>query len=205
MIKYICFLWSAFVICVDVSAQDSLLYGIFPVREGKVTYESVIEVPNTPAEELYTRAKLWALSAFKSQKAALQSEDKTLGLQYYQGYLSQVHENPQYFGARTSVVWDYWNDVRVYVKENRAKIIVQNNRLNIRGTTLTTVLSSDYNLVTFKEDADNFYKKANFNNAYRTRYWEGAHADFKVIDKEYRALLASFEKTMTSSKKESDF
>lgn len=95
--------------------QDSLLYNIFPTKDGKVFYEKVIEV-KASKEDLYKRAKEWALKNFNSQKDASQIDDKESGMIAYRTFFSNSFNG--------LVEWQYWEVISIYTKDGKAKITV---------------------------------------------------------------------------------
>jgi hypothetical protein len=186
-------------------AQDSLLYQIFPVTEKKVVYEKVIEAPGQSKDSLYLKAKMWALSAFNSQKAAFQTEDKEGGLLAYNTFFSNVFVAPPMLGIKTSNEWQYWSQVRLYVKDGKAKVVIENDKLTIINPS-DRRFDHSYSLWTFKEEIDEAYKKAMAGKNYRQKYWDNALENFKVADIKYKSLVASLEDVLVSKKKsEADF
>jgi hypothetical protein len=58
--------------------QDKLL-DILPLKDGVVTYTNVIQVDGANKEELYSRAKKWFVTTFKSANDVIQLDDKENG------------------------------------------------------------------------------------------------------------------------------
>jgi hypothetical protein len=52
----------------------------FDPATNKILYTEVVQVPGTSQTELYTRAKLWFASTFKSAKAVVQADEKEVGV-----------------------------------------------------------------------------------------------------------------------------
>jgi hypothetical protein len=50
-----------------------------PVKDGKVFYEQVDSLPGILQAEVYKRAKLWMVNAFKDAKEVIQLDDKETG------------------------------------------------------------------------------------------------------------------------------
>ncbi len=73
-------LTTAIFLCIMLSTygQEKLLE-ILPISEGIVTYTSVIQVDGVNKEELYTRAKKWFATTYKSAKDVIQLDDKENG------------------------------------------------------------------------------------------------------------------------------
>jgi len=58
--------------------QEKLL-DILPLNDGVVTYTNVIQVDEVKKEELYSRAKKWFATTYKSSKDVIQLDDKENG------------------------------------------------------------------------------------------------------------------------------
>lgn len=190
---------------IKANGQDSLLYNIFPVTENKVIYERIIDAPGQSKDTLYLKAKMWALSAFKSQKAAFQTEDKEGGLIAYNTFFSTIFTAPPMLGIKIRAEWQYWSQVRIYLKDGRAKVVVENEKLTIINQA-NKKYDDSYRLYTFKNDVDEAYKKNMASKKYREKYWENAMENFKDADSRYKSLMASLEDILISKKKsEADF
>jgi hypothetical protein len=121
-----------FLIPAICKAQDSLLYHVFPLKDGIITYEKIIEIPGVSKDDLYNRAKSWALPFYSSQKDALQTDDKEAGLLAYKGFFSQIFFPPRVMGVK--VEYDnreYWEIVKILVKDGKAKIVVSNIHVEV--------------------------------------------------------------------------
>jgi hypothetical protein len=65
-------------IAFNSNGQDKLM-DILPLKEGVVTYTNVLQVDGVNKEELYTRAKKWFVTMYKSANDAIQLDDKENG------------------------------------------------------------------------------------------------------------------------------
>lgn len=193
--------------------QDSLLYNIFPTVGGIVTYQKVIDAPGKSKGDIYKIIKSWAASAFTSQKDALQSEDITTGLVIYKFSFPSSFESPNIDGASATVNTSYWQNLKVYIKDERLKVIVDNLKVNIGETSSYFVSTYEKDNKESTEKAIKDYKKTMKvsekmetkmrNNA--ARYDQAVMDNFIVADKEIKALIIDIEKTMKSGKSEFDF
>lgn len=196
-------LLSILYITVPSHAQDSLLYNIFPIANNKVIYERIIELPGHSKDSLFMKAKVWALSAFNSQKAAFQTEDREGGLLAYRTFFSNEFKPPTILGVTVNQTWQFWSGVRIYVKDGKAKIVVESEHVKMSNPA-NHQYDADYQLVTFKDTIHDAYK--NTSSRYRERYWASALENFKIANTKYIALLGSIEKSLSSkSRSESDF
>lgn len=96
---------------------------IFPLKDGKVYYEKIIQIDSVSKSTLHNRAKAWALSHFRSQKDALQTEDKESGILVYKGYYDYNFKGAKYQNIEPLVAWKIWSTYTILVKEGKAKII----------------------------------------------------------------------------------
>ena len=95
--------------------------GILPMKDGKVIYSAVIELPNTSKEELYKRAKLWFAKAFRDSKEVLQIDDKEGGKIVGKG-VSTVYWT--YSGLASSIDVSLWQLFDVSIKEHKIRIVI---------------------------------------------------------------------------------
>lgn len=185
--------------------QDSLLYQVFPVIEKKVVYEKVIEAPGQSKDTLFLKAKMWALSAFKSQKAAFQTEDKEGGLIAYNTFFKNNFTSPPILGVSMKQDWEYWSQIRIYLKDGKAKVVIENDNLTISNSTNASY-TGKFDLFTFKTDTDELYKKSMTSKKYRERFWESSLTNFKEADLKYKKIITALEEIIKSNKRsEADF
>ena len=104
-------------------AQDSLLYGIFPVIEGKVNYTQVVELDSLTKDQIFIKIKDWAVQSYKSQKVTLQAEDKDQGYIAYQGYLPIImtYQAGLLTGSKYKV--DLYHTLKFFIKDNKLKFV----------------------------------------------------------------------------------
>jgi hypothetical protein len=107
-------------------SQDSTVALIFPVKEGRVYYEKIFNIDSTSKDELFKRAKLWAISTFNSQKDALQAEDKEIGFLVYDGFFAVPFNEPYVKNGdpQTKSSINYIFNFKIYVKENKSKVVL---------------------------------------------------------------------------------
>lgn len=196
-----------------VSTSDSLLYSIFPVEVGHVTYQKVIEVPGKLKGDIYKVIKAWAASAFVSQKDALQSDDLNTGLVIYKFNFPSSFESPKIDGVSTIINTTYWQNLKFYIKDGRLKVVIDNIKVDIEegGSYYISTYTVDSKEIAEKAIKD--YKKSmkvtdKMESKMRdnaARYDQEVFGNFKVADKEIKEIIASIEKSMKSGKSEFDF
>jgi len=93
--------------------------GNFNKIDGEVAYQEVIEVGDTPTDELYKRARLWFATQYKNSDEVLEISDAELGILQGTGF---GEENP---GIQV------WITTRIEVKPNRYRYTINNLRIKV--------------------------------------------------------------------------
>lgn len=96
-------------------AQDNPFTDVFPMIDGKVNYTEVIQEQDVPAGELYKRAKIWMVDAFKSSKDVIQNDDKDNGIIIGKGFFSGLGHNVSVLNPK------YWFTIRIDCRDGRYK------------------------------------------------------------------------------------
>ncbi|WPV65959.1 DUF4468 domain-containing protein [Chitinophaga sp. LS1] len=178
-----------------VHAQDSLLYNIFPIHNGKIRYEKIIHVDSVSKNDIYTRIKEWALENYNSQKATKQEDDKDAGFLVYTGYFEKPFEGKM---KRTSIIDDrqVWNTIKFYVKEGRVKIIIDDIRIRskVYAANVFTSLSSNIGDAWYIEKYESYYKDKN------TSWVEQNKVYFNSLNKDFYNTLSNIASWLTTKK-----
>lgn len=95
----------AFISCVTFSQTGSLM-----TKEGKIHYEVVDSSIAGTASEIYDRAKMWFVEAFKSANAVIQLDDKDNMLIIGKGHFDFTHNLQPY---------EVWFTVKFNVKDGK--------------------------------------------------------------------------------------
>jgi hypothetical protein len=110
-------------------SQESYLLSQMSMVDGKVFYERIITIDSVDKATLYQKSKSWALSNFKSQKDALQIDDKDAGVIAYKTFSSfsyQIEVDKFLFNEK----YDINYLIKFFLKEGKAKIIIQDVTVN---------------------------------------------------------------------------
>lgn len=92
----------------------------YPLKDGKVVYESIIELPGLTKANLYSASKKWIADSFKSAKSAIQSEDIASGQIIGKGYNElSIFENE---GALLGRTFNTECTFQIDVKEEKCRI-----------------------------------------------------------------------------------
>ena len=175
-------------------AQDEPLHASFPLKDGKVYYEKIIQVDSTSKEVLFQRAKTWALSAFNSQKAALQSEDKDIGFLNYKTLLTVFFNVPPVLGMKPGLTeWKYNFNLKIYLKDNKAKIIFDDINLNDQDGNNVS------HIETYREDTEAYFKRSMLGRGYREKYYKEAKKNFTEADKKFKSLIDSCAEALSTN------
>jgi hypothetical protein len=97
------------------SLSDSLA---FPYKEGKIIYERIVELPETPKDILFQGAKLWFVETFKDSRAVIKSEDKEAGEILGTGRSRFFYDRTGGYPGEKNYVFN----IRVTIKDNKYRI-----------------------------------------------------------------------------------
>jgi len=181
-------------ISLQLQAQHTLLYGIFPVKKGRIIYEKVVPVDSANKDELFKRSQLWASNAYKTQKDTNQTEDKILGSLIYKRYLTVLFPEPV---SKVAVEWNCLHTIKIFCKDNAATITI---------TDLEQRAPSGYGTITsvrmeaLKRKTDSLPKSVFFGKNSRANYWKSELLTLREIDNKIKTLITSFEKSLKDDK-----
>src|SRR5882672_8278561 len=140
-------------LCFHSYSQEKSLADIMPLKDGKVVYEKLILIDSSNKNSLYQRGKLWGLSNFKSQKNAIQIDDKESGILAYKTfklYPYQIIIDKFPFSGKYKL--EYL--IKIYVKDNKVKLLIED-------IVLSSSISGNEGTIMSIEEAANFYKHPN--------------------------------------------
>jgi hypothetical protein len=177
--------------------------GIFPLKEGSIYYEKVINVDSASKGEIFKRTKLWAVDAFKSQKVALQTEDKEEGFIVYKTNFTASFTMPPtaMFPKPLPNEWRFYCSVKFMIKENKCKVTIYD--FGFESETYYTA-KGDNSILKYRERSDPDLKKGMMSKANREKFFQNAKVTFQAANNEVLGIIDSFEK-MIKSKESSDF
>ncbi|WP_316787253.1 DUF4468 domain-containing protein [Pedobacter frigiditerrae] len=66
---------------------------IFPIKDAKVVYESIVNLSDVNKKTIYAASKKWVADSFKSGKSVIQSEDESTGQIIGWGYGDIILDN----------------------------------------------------------------------------------------------------------------
>ncbi|MEO5996853.1 MAG: DUF4468 domain-containing protein [Chitinophagaceae bacterium] len=191
MIKQLLFtLYLALGMSPFLQAQDTLMYGIFPVSNGRIIYEKTIAVDSVPKDELFKRSKEWAANVYKAQKDTGQIENQDQGILVYNGFVTASFTEPK---TRVAADWYCWQTINIVCAENKAKLTI---------TDLEQRSPSGYgsiNIVKIEEmknRTDSIPKSAFFGKNNKARYWKTELVTLKEVDHKIKALIESLEESL---------
>jgi hypothetical protein len=133
-------------------AQGDTLVKIFPLADGQIRYEKIVDADTVNKGELMKRAKLWALNSLTSQKDALQTEDKDAGLLAYTSFFAIPYRSQ--VGAQVvQVDWRYWNTLKMFFKDGKVKLVMENFQHETSGYPQKyDLISAAHGMDTMKEN-----------------------------------------------------
>jgi hypothetical protein len=140
----------------------------------KVKYEGIVEIVNTPKNELYIRTKNWLSDNFKDAKKVIETDDKEAGLIIGKGTDSFLWHQVVILQKRkkndtvsTLVDGEISFTVKIYLKDNKAKYIITDINDDTRwggaldniyvymGKKKTLMSNSDFSIYTHHFDVAN--------------------------------------------------
>lgn len=197
-----CFL---FLISIKLTAQqrtdekilDTLHYA-FPLKDNKVYYERIVEAPGQTKDHLYKTVKSWGVNAFNSQKDILQADDKEVGIIAYKYFFNNTFKAPKVFGVEAVADWKYWQVMKIFLKDGKAKIIIEDVTLNDIGY-------NGFTIETFRSSTESYFKKSMMGKGYREKYYAETYRNFTNANFKITGLIDDLEKTLKSGKSEFDF
>lgn len=183
-------LFALLVISQFLQAQDSLLYGIFPMYDGRIVYQKIISVDSESKDELFRKGRDWAAKFYKVETDTSQIENKVEGLLVYKGFVTVLFDEP---GRRIAAEWRCMQIVKILCEDNKATISI---------TDLEQKAPSGYGTLTavkiegLKSKTDSLPKSVFFGKNSREKYWKSSIVTLKEIDTKMKALIASLEKSL---------
>jgi len=206
--KFILFIFPPIVVYCQEPAEN-----VFPLKDSVVYYESIVDIDSVQTPELFTRSKIWILSRFKSQKGALQAEDKELGYLMINTFTTDVFTYGQIENIPLTFSSEYWFDMKIYIKDEKVKIVVDNLRwIDNQAKIEMSILSyrSEYEtesiqaleLARRKKKAREKVRKEF--EKFEPKLMHEVRKSFSRVDSEIRSLISSFESSIVK-KSESEF
>lgn len=183
-----------FLIPIFCSSQEPAS-GIFPIKDSSIYYERIISIDSVSKDELFKRVTSWAVSSFNSQKAALQSEDKELGILMYRTNFDVYFSSPKILGVKSGSDWNYECIIKVLLKDGKAKIII--DRVEFGGSTEGVA-----SILKFKEQSDSYLRK--MGKGYKEKYYLEAKNNFIQANSIILSLIDSITKAL-NTKSDFDF
>lgn len=72
----------------SIKAQIKDTVGLnIPIKDGQITYQDIIDMPNKSKSDLYRNAQQWFVDYFKSSKDVIQNQDKDDGIIIGKGFI----------------------------------------------------------------------------------------------------------------------
>lgn len=177
--------------------------GVFPMKEGVIYYEKVINVDSASKGEIFKRTKLWAVDAFRSQKVALQTEDKEEGFIVYKTNFKVPFTMPPTAAFPNPVTsdWRFYCTMKFMIKDNKCKVTIYD--FDFEDETAYTTKDNN-SILNYRERTDPILKKGLMSKANREKFFKNTKVSFQAANMEIIAILDSFEK-MIRGKENSDF
>lgn len=176
---------------------------VFPLKDGQIFYEKIIVVDSASKAEIFKRTKIWAVDAFRSQKNALQTEDKEEGFIIYKTNFSvpftfpaiAAMPNPQTYS------WTFFCTMKFLIKDNKCKIIIYD--FNFEGESVYSQKRQNL-ILNYRSSTEPELKKGLMSKGNREKFYINTKTTFQAANSTTNNIIDSFEK-MIKSKENSDF
>lgn len=189
--------------CVSGKSQDSIYHKTFPVIDSIVTYQRVIKADSIAKDQIYVKAKEWAVSFFVDQKHVLQTDDKESGMLTYKFISKTSFQAPPQglFGIKATYFIDLDLLMKIYFKDYKLKISISDIVFDIY---------SPNNIDKFKieeavmKDSLNMYMRGliGFNTKHNLTFSKNyTPLIFNSIDIEMKRIIGSLEDYIHKNKK----
>ena len=171
----------------NLNAQDSLLYGIFPLKSGAILYDRNFSATAVNKSQLLPKLKEWASREFKTNMDTIRVNE--VGSVFlFNTYIISLFNEP---ATNVALQWQCWQTIKITFTESTANIIITNLELKAPsgyGTVTVTKVED------MKNQLDSLPNSSFFGKNNRERYWQTQLVTFKNIDKKIHDVILSFER-----------
>jgi hypothetical protein len=176
---------------------------VFPIKDGNIFYEKIVVIDSASKAEIFKRTKIWAVDAFKSQKNALETEDKDEGFIIYKTNFTTPFTFPGIAAMPTpqTYSWRFFCSMRFLIKENKCKIIIYD--FDFEGETVYKPKQKN-SILNFRSITEPELKKNMMSKGNRVKFFNNANITFKRANSTVNEIIDSFEK-MIKSRESLDF
>lgn len=159
----------------------------FPVKDGKVLYEGVVEVSGKTKDQLYKNAKKWFVDAFRSSKDVIQSDDKDGG---------QIIGKGWFYSTNTTEKYRIQTTIQVDCKDGRYRYRIYDIATTVDGKT-----ESDPNAKYLVNVTAEFWneKLTKENNGFSKKQKVLIQNDILGMDSSIQSAITSLGKAMNSA------
>jgi Domain of unknown function (DUF4468) with TBP-like fold len=185
--------------------------GVFSLKDGTIYYEKIITLDSTTKENIYIAVKSWGVNAFKSQKDVLQADEKEIGLIAYKYWFAETFNAVLEAGKTVSFDWKYYSTLKIFIKNDKVKIVVQDIELKNQDDYSMPILTlnADMESVTKKLSLENkdyakYDKEVNTPEVKAKRFSE-TKRNFEKANKSILTTIEQLAEYLKSGKSEFDF
>lgn len=159
--------------------MQELLFTVFPVTDGKVLYQGVVNFDSTiTPNQIHKNAISWFANSFKSGKDVLQINDKDNGIVMGRGFWEHPSGNK------------FWFDIKVEIKDNRFRCTLT----DIRRTFNSYI--SNYGNLKVDQSFEEFITSIDGNNMSKKKKEKMTEA-YSEIEKHFKSVFISFKNSLT--------
>lgn len=105
----------------------------FPMKDGKIVYEKVLDSLSLNKDALFAASKKWIANNYKSAESVIQSEDKTTGQIIGKGMSTVILSEE---GSFLTTGFDYKYSIQIDVKDNKCRLRVYDIKRFIKSSSV---------------------------------------------------------------------
>lgn len=185
-----------------MNAQEPAV-GVFPVRDGEVYYEKIIGLDSVNKQEIFKRTKIWAVDAFRSQKNALQTEDKEDGFIIYKTNFTELFTMPSLAAIPNPKpdVWTFYCTIKFLIKDSKCKIIIYDFDFESPNIIYP---KKENPILNYRSAMEPELRKWLMSKPNKNKFFENVRTTFLSANNTVNEIITSYEK-MIVNKENSEF
>jgi len=127
----------------EVNSLLSTIKDKWKVENGNVIIQKVFEFENISKDNIYIALKEYLANTYGSLKEVLQVDEKENGLIICKGLYADIYCTEIFLGSATK--YNFWHILKCEIKENRLRVTVQLNKIDLHTPYSSGIPSRDWN------------------------------------------------------------
>lgn len=159
----------------------------FSQKNGKIFYQSVVEVDGASAEELFVRSKIWAYDVFGTTKADIAVEDKEAGILIIRGFFERGH-------IRSALNPSHDFKIQLEFKDGK-----------FRYTMTDFFYSYERSELIYSLELERFVQQETMNGAATSKKLKSSSEYFSSLSRDFLLFMKSLQNTLRASVNDQDW